>query len=184
MLTQQFCLLAQNNIIYASTTNQWVLCPVDFSDRLNGDIKQSWPTHSVTHFYNGLHYTHCNFCRNKLTSWYKDKNAPKRIWQNKYTGQFYRNLDPLPHFSPLEESILVHLLNYACQRQTFSQIIAAGWPDEVRDGVSNDCVYRTIRDIRKKIEIKPSQPCYLLNWRGRPEGGYVLYPDRHAPREL
>jgi prepilin-type processing-associated H-X9-DG protein len=184
MVTQQFCLLAQINVMHASTNNKWVLCPTDFVYRFNGDAKQLWPTHYVTNFYNGLHDNHCNYCRKKLTSFNTDKNVLKRIWQNKHTGHFYRSLEPLPHFSPLEESILGHLLNHANQRQTYSQIIAAGWPDEVRDGVSNDCVYRAIRDIRKKIEINPSQPRYLLNWRGRPEGGYVLYLDGHVPRGL
>ena len=181
MLTQQFCLLAPINMMYASSSNKWVLWPTDLIQRSNGDTKQLWPTY---YYLNGFHDTYCNYCRNKLASLNTVKNVPKGLWQNRHTGQFYRNQESLPHFSPLEESILVHLLNHAYQRQTYSQIIAAGWPDEVRDGVSNDCVYRAIREIRKKIEINPSQPSYLLNWRGRPEGGYVLYPDGHAPKGL
>ncbi len=45
-----------------------------------------------------------------------------------------------------------------------------------RTWISNDSVYQVISQIRKQIEPNHKKPQYLLTVRGRPEGGYLLYP--------
>ena len=93
MLTQQFCLLAPINMMYASSSNKWVLWPTDLIQRSNGDTKQLWPTY---YYLNGFHDTYCKYCRNKLASLNKVKNVPKGLWQNRNNGQLYRNQESLP----------------------------------------------------------------------------------------
>lgn len=133
--------------------------------------------------YNALHNSQWKWRPEKLDFKNVDEVGDSHIWQNQQTGQFYRGKQQLPAFRPLEEVILAHLIKHPCERQTFSQIIAVGWHEEERDGVSNECVYQVIAGIRKKIEVEPGTPRYLLNWRGRPEGGYLFYPNGCPPSE-
>ena len=58
------------------------------------------------------------------------------------------------------------------------------WTDNVRllqtlieGGVMDDALYQVIRGIRRKIEPEPGKPRFLVTWRGRPEGGYQLFPE-------
>ena len=34
-----------------------------------------------------------------------------------------------------------------------------------------------IAELRKKIEPNLARPCYVVTWRGRPEGGYQFFPE-------
>ena len=36
---------------------------------------------------------------------------------------------------------------------------------------------QVVAGLRRKIEPDPSRPCYLVNWRGTPEGGYQCFPE-------
>ncbi len=106
------------------------------------------------------------------------------IWQDQKTGIFHRNIQPLPPLAPLDAAILSHMLQHPQQRQTYTQIIHAAWPEAECGGVSTECVYQAVRRIRQQIEPVPNHPQYLLNWRGRPEGGYLLFPTGSSPHQL
>ncbi|MEE8390037.1 MAG: hypothetical protein V3S14_04475, partial [Anaerolineae bacterium] len=57
-------------------------------------------------------------------------------------------------------------------------LIGSTWPDELRQqGVTDDSLYQVIRELRKRIEPDPAKPCYIVTWRGRPEGGYQFFPE-------
>jgi hypothetical protein len=43
--------------------------------------------------------------------------------------------------------------------------------------VTDDSLYQVIGGLRKKVEPNPASPCYIINWRGQPEGGYQFFPE-------
>jgi DNA-binding response OmpR family regulator len=63
-------------------------------------------------------------------------------------------------------------------RHTYTDLIEAAWPEDIhREGVSTEALYQLVRGLRRQIESTPSQPRYIVNWRGRPEGGYQCFPE-------
>ncbi|HEX6385529.1 MAG TPA: winged helix-turn-helix domain-containing protein [Anaerolineae bacterium] len=101
-----------------------------------------------------------------------------RIWLDEATGQAYQGQTPILELAPLERSVLHFLIQQPYLRHTKTDLIVNTWPDELRrQGVSDDSLYQVIAGLRKKIEPVPSQPCYVVNWRGRPEGGYRFFPE-------
>lgn len=79
---------------------------------------------------------------------------------------------------PLEQSVLAFFVEHPYTRHMHTDIIEAAWPaDAAREGVTNEALYQVIRGLRKKIEPDASQPRYVINWRGTPEGGYQFYPE-------
>ncbi len=72
----------------------------------------------------------------------------------------------------------MYLLRHPRARVTKTQLIEGVWPDDtVADGVMDDALYQVIRGLRRKIEPEPGQPRFVVTWRGRPEGGYQLFPE-------
>jgi DNA-binding response OmpR family regulator len=62
-------------------------------------------------------------------------------------------------------------------KHTRDDVIDNAWPEEEqREGITPNALQVHIRNIRKKIEPNPAQPCYLLTWNGRP-GGYQFFPE-------
>ncbi len=101
-----------------------------------------------------------------------------RIWLNPQTDELYQNQNPLNNLAPLERSVLRFLVTHPKTRHTKTDLIVSAWPDELRhQGVSDDSLYQVIMELRKKIEPDPVKPCYLMTWRGRPEGGYHFFPE-------
>ena len=41
----------------------------------------------------------------------------------------------------------------------------------------DDALYQVVKELRRKIEPDPAAPRYLVTWRGKPEGGYQLFPE-------
>lgn len=101
-----------------------------------------------------------------------------RIWLDATTHTLYHGQETLDSLTPKERAILQFLVQQPRIQHTYTDIIVAAWSDEERyHGVTNDSLYQAIRGLRQKIEPHPSRPVHVVNWRGRPEGGYIFYPE-------
>lgn len=101
------------------------------------------------------------------------------------TGNIYKGDGIIREMAPLEQSVLRFFLENPLQRHTKTDIIINAWPKELRSlGVTDDSLYQVIASLRRKIEPNPSRPIYLKTWRGRPEGGYQLYPNGKPPQPI
>jgi hypothetical protein len=101
-----------------------------------------------------------------------------RIWVEPESGTIYQGQSQLDNLSPLERSLLAFLLGRPRIRHTYTTVIQAAWPAEVaKEGVSTEALFQLVAGLRRKIEPDPSRPCYLVNWRGTPEGGYQCFPE-------
>jgi DNA-binding winged helix-turn-helix (wHTH) protein len=101
-----------------------------------------------------------------------------KIWLDETTDELYQGQTPLRDLSPLERAVLRFLVVHPIIRHTKTDLIVGTWPDELRrQGVTDDSLYQVIRELRKRIEPSPAKPCYIVTWRGRPEGGYQLFPE-------
>lgn len=101
-----------------------------------------------------------------------------RIWWQPTTAQLYQGEQPLTDLTPREAVALRHLLAHPHLQHTYTDLIVAIWTEAERyNGVSNDSLYQLMRGLRLKLEPIPAQPVYLVNWRGRPEGGYQFFPE-------
>ncbi|MEI2610569.1 MAG: helix-turn-helix domain-containing protein [Candidatus Promineifilaceae bacterium] len=94
------------------------------------------------------------------------------------SATIYQGQTALENLSPLETSLLTFLLAHPHTRHTYTAVIQAAWPAATnRAGVSNEALFQVITGLRRKIEPDPTRPCYLVNWRGIPEGGYQCFPE-------
>jgi len=106
-----------------------------------------------------------------------------RIWLDEKTDELYQGQTLLEGLAPLERAVLSFLVRYPRLRHTKTDLILSTWPEELRrQGVTDESLYQVIMGLRKKIEPHPSQPCYIVNWRGKPEGGYQFYPEGRPGR--
>jgi DNA-binding winged helix-turn-helix (wHTH) protein len=104
--------------------------------------------------------------------------SPGFLWQEQATGILYQGNKTLDNLSPLEGGLLDFLIRHPRTRHTHTDIIEAVWPDDMnKEGVSTEALYQVVRGLRRKIEPEPSQPHYIINWRGSPEGGYQCFPE-------
>jgi hypothetical protein len=105
-------------------------------------------------------------------------NSRGRLWFNQQMNLVFQGEAPLEGLTPLEESVLRYLVKHPYKRHTYSDIIEAAWPEaDSREGVSNEALFTQIKGLRGKIEPIPAQPCYIINWKGAPEGGYRSFPE-------
>jgi hypothetical protein len=103
------------------------------------------------------------------------------IWLDEETDTLYQGSAPLEDLSPLERAVLSFLVRQPRIRHTKTDLIVNAWPDELRQyGVADQSLYQVILELRKKIEPNWTKPCYLVTWRGKPEGGYQFYPEGSA----
>jgi two-component system OmpR family response regulator len=101
-----------------------------------------------------------------------------KIWLDEKTGELYRGPTPLRGLTSLERTVLHFLIRHPRARHAKTDLIVNTWPDELRrQGVTDESLYQVIRELRKKIEPDPGKPCYIVTWRGRPEGGYQFFPE-------
>jgi len=100
------------------------------------------------------------------------------LWFDPIRTQLYQGATPLNDLTPKEAAILTFLLQQPNRRHTYTELILPVWDSAERyHGVTNDSLFQIVRSLRQKLEADPSHPCYLVNWRGKPEGGYILYPE-------
>jgi hypothetical protein len=101
-----------------------------------------------------------------------------RIWLDEKTDELRQGQARVEGLSPLERSVLHFLVKHPRARHAKTDLIISTWPDELRrQGVTDDSLYQVISELRKKIEPNPTRPCYIVTWRGRPEGGYQFFPE-------
>jgi len=101
-----------------------------------------------------------------------------KIWLDETTDELYQGQTLLGDLSPLERAVLHFLVRHPRVRHAKTDLIVSTWPDELRrQGVTDDSLYQVIKELRKRIEPNPTQPCYIVTWRGRPEGGYQFFPE-------
>jgi hypothetical protein len=104
--------------------------------------------------------------------------SPGTIWIDENSDILYQGSAVLKDLTPLESGLLHFLVCHPQVRHTHTNIIDAVWPEDVNsEGVSTEALYQLVRGLRRKIEPNPSQPRYLISWRGSPEGGYQCFPD-------
>lgn len=100
------------------------------------------------------------------------------IWADIETGEIYQGRKLVENLQPLERAVLQFLIQHPRTRHSHTHLIEAAWPDDVlKEGVSTEALYQTIRGIRKKIEPDTAVPRYIINWRGRRQGGYQFFPE-------
>ncbi len=101
-----------------------------------------------------------------------------KIWLDEDTDELYQGQTLLGDLSPLGRAVLHFLTRHPRIRHAKTDLIVSAWPDELRrQGVTDDSLYQVIRELRKRIEPNPAKPCYIVTWRGRPEGGYQFFPE-------
>ena len=106
-----------------------------------------------------------------------------KIWCDEQTGDVYQGRELIQTLTDLERSVLQFFCQFPYTRHTKTDLIFNTWPQELSKlGVTDDSLYHVIMELRKKIESIPSRPCYIVNWRGRPEGGYRFFPEGRPKR--
>jgi hypothetical protein len=100
-----------------------------------------------------------------------------KIWPDEH-GQIYQGSQCVEGLTHLQKRALLFFIENPYKQHDHSTIIDNTWPeDELREGITNWALQTLIRELRKKIEPNPSKPCYIISWRGRPEGGYQFFPE-------
>ncbi len=108
----------------------------------------------------------------------KEGRGLGKLWLNEETGEVFQGRTVLKDLTPLEEGVLHYLIHHPRMRHTKTEVIINAWPTDMsREGISDDSLYQVIAGLRKKVEPVPAKPCYIINWRGNPEGGYQLFPE-------
>ena len=101
-----------------------------------------------------------------------------RIWLDEEQGEIYQGSCLVSELTHLEREVLRFLLKNPRIRHTKTELIVNAWPEDLsREGITDESLYQVIAGLRKKIEPAPARPCYIVNWRGKPEGGYQLFPE-------
>jgi DNA-binding response OmpR family regulator len=93
------------------------------------------------------------------------------------TREVFQGNKPVPDLAPMEQAVLEFFIKNSQKRLTYSDLIEGAWQDIHAEGVTTDAVYQVVRGIRKAVEPEPSEPRYIVNWRGKPEGGYQFFPE-------
>ncbi len=107
-----------------------------------------------------------------------------RIWQNEQE-QILQGHSPIAGLTNLQRKILIYFLTQPHKKLSHTDIIVNAWPDDVlREGVTNEALYTQIKDLREKIEPQRRNPCYIIKWRGQPEGGYQFFPEGRPKSSL
>lgn len=100
------------------------------------------------------------------------------IWLDEATGMLHQGHIPLEQLSPKERMVLEFFVKHPRRRHSYTDVIISAWSDEERyHGVTNDSLFQVVRGLRQAIEPNPATPVYVVNWRGKPEGGYLFFPE-------
>ncbi|MDJ0752848.1 MAG: winged helix-turn-helix domain-containing protein [Ardenticatenaceae bacterium] len=119
-------------------------------------------------------------CSNLVGAYFEQAGGRLRgpIWFDEETKQIFQGVHPLTGLQPLEQKVLAFMVGQPRARLTKNEIIEGAWPEPAQiKGVTDDSLYQTIASLRRKIEPSPSHPQFIVNWRGKPEGGYQLFPE-------
>ncbi len=101
-----------------------------------------------------------------------------RIWLDPTTDTLHHGLIVLDTLTAKESAVLRFLVGHPGVCHNYTEIIVNVWSDEENyNGVTNESLFQIIKGLRRKIEPNAAQPVYVVNWRGKPEGGYIFYPE-------
>lgn len=101
-----------------------------------------------------------------------------RIWLEPNTQTLYHGQQVLDTLTPKEAQVLQFLVSHPGVRHSYTDVIVKVWSDEENyHGVTNEALFQVIKGLRRKIEPNPGEPVYVVNWRGKPEGGYIFFPE-------
>ncbi|GAB4578143.1 MAG: hypothetical protein Fur0022_08760 [Anaerolineales bacterium] len=104
-------------------------------------------------------------------------NVRGGMWLDEKTRNVYQGQAAIEELTHLEYAILRFLIKHPRIKHSRDQVIDHAWPDEdQREGITPNALQVHIRNIRRKIEIDPANPRYLITWHGRP-GGYQFFPE-------
>ncbi|MCB0191317.1 MAG: winged helix-turn-helix domain-containing protein [Anaerolineae bacterium] len=99
------------------------------------------------------------------------------IWRDPTTQRFYKGDQELADLARKDRQLLGFLVDNPQKICSLDELIQGAWLDEnetYSGGVSNETVQQAIRQLRKKIELNPAKPRYLVTVRG---DGYYFDPD-------
>lgn len=99
------------------------------------------------------------------------------IWRDPTTQRFYQGDQELADLAKKDRQLLGFLVDNPQKICTLDEIIQGAWLEDHETylgGVSNETVQQAIRQLRKKIELNPAKPRYLVTVRG---DGYYFDPD-------
>lgn len=97
-----------------------------------------------------------------------------RIRLDQKTEEIYQGLTRLEKLPHKEDTLLRFLIQRPYKQHTYSALAHAIWPDEQLVPRAKEDLFPLISSLRKRIEVIPSDPRYIINWPGR---GYQFYPE-------
>lgn len=97
-----------------------------------------------------------------------------RIWHDQNTDCFFQGERELAGLAEQDRRLLRHFLGHPLAVHSIDDLIDTAWAEYDSGGVSNAAVQQAIRHLRKKIELNPAKPCYLVTLRGV---GYRFFPE-------
>jgi len=101
-----------------------------------------------------------------------------RIWLDPATDTLHHGPMLLDTLTAKESAVLRFLSEHPGVCHSYTDLIVNVWNDEENyNGVTNDSLFQIIKGLRRKIEPNAAQPVYVVNWRGKPEGGYIFYAE-------
>jgi hypothetical protein len=100
------------------------------------------------------------------------------VWEEDETGMLFQGKRPLDKLAPIEAAMLTFFIRNPYKKHSYGEIITAVWTEEESlDGVSDQALAKQISNLRKRIEPNPTKPIYIINFPGKPEGGYQFFPE-------
>jgi hypothetical protein len=118
--------------------------------------------------------------RGELLTDYVERVGPLgrgRIRLDEETEEICQGLTRLEdELMPQEKRLLRFLIENPQKPHTYDVLIDQVWSGDeaAKYGITSGDVQRLVSGLRKKIETVPSEPQYIINWRGKP-GGYRFY---------
>jgi hypothetical protein len=89
------------------------------------------------------------------------------------TETIYQGMTELKDLPPLEYNLLRFLIDHPYKPHPYSKLMNTIWAE---DRTRNE-LFLLVRSLRQKIELTLSEPRYLVNRKGNPEGFYQFYPE-------
>ena len=97
-----------------------------------------------------------------------------RIRYDSKIDRFLQGERELEDLSGQDRRLLRYFLDYPLVAHSIDDLVDAAWAEYDSVAVSDATVQQAIRHLRKRIELNPAKPCYLINQRG---AGYRFFPE-------
>jgi len=100
--------------------------------------------------------------------------AAGRIEYDPQTDRFFRGERELADLSGQDRRLLRHFLDRPMVAHSIDDLADAAWAEYDSSGVTDETVQQAIRHLRKRLELNPAQPRYVITQRGV---GYRFVPE-------